>query len=730
MDSMPSTENGKLHAFWCEAINQYEKESRKWVERSKKIVKRYKDERGNLAEGQTRYNILWSNIQTLKPALYAKDPAPEVERRFKDEDPIGRVSSEVLERCLSFSVCEHGFGDVMRETVLDRLLVGRGTCWVRYIPHFRDSQLAGNEEVKGEGAQISDDAEHEYEQPQEIEYEEIAYDYVYFEDFGCSKARTWEETRAVWRKAFLDKEELSERFGAELAALIPLDHKDENAPEDTLLKKATIYEIWDKQTCKAIWLHKNYPEVLDVRDDPLKLDKFFPCPKPLFGTLGNDSTIPVPDYALYQDQAKELDTLTQRIAMITKAIKVAGVYDASAAGIQRLMTEGVQNQLIPIDNWAAFAERGGIAGAVSMLPVMEIAQVLQSLYEIRDKVKEDLYEISGMSDIIRGASNPQETATAQQIKANYASVRLNDMQKEVQRFARDLLRIAGQIISNFFQVETLKQISGTQLLTAQEKMVIQQQMAIAQQTGQPPQIDQNQIKLLNEPSWDDVDRLLKDSTTRQFRIDIETDSTIQQDQQQEQQARVEFVQTIGTVLTGAAQIAQQAPTLMPALAESIKFLIRGFKVGRPTQAAFDEALTKMEELANNPPQQEQQQPDRSVEVEQVRQQGAMQTKQVEAQSTAQLEQMKQQHALELENIKAQSAAQVETIKGQAQAAIEQMRLEGTTNLEKYKADLEHEREMRRMINDAAQREADRSQQALQADADREANRETKAETSD
>jgi len=720
IEEQPVTEGQKLKAFWCEAIDQYDKESQHWIERSKKIVKRYKDERGNLGEGFVRYNILWSNIQTLKPALYAKDPSPEVERRFKDEDPVGRVASEVLERCLSFSVAEHGFGDVMKQAVLDRLLSGRGTCWVRYVPHFRDAGIAGSAEVKDDGSQLTDDAEHDYEvdeanqEPvEEVDYEELAYDYVFYEDFGCTKARTWEETRAVWRRVFLDRSELVERFGKEIGNAVQLDHKDERAPEDTLHKKATVYEIWDKQTCKAIWVHKNYPDLLDQRDDPLKLDKFFPCPKPLFGTLTNDSTIPVPDYALYQDQAKELDTLTQRIAMIAKAIKVAGVYDSSAAGIQRLLVEGVQNQLIPVDNWAAFAEKGGIQGAVSMLPMMEIAQVLQTLYEVREKVKQDLYEISGMSDIVRGASNPDETATAQRIKANYASVRLNDMQKDVQRFARDLIRIGGQIISAFFQVETLKQISGTRLLTMQEKQMIQQQMAIAEQSGQPPNIPQEQINLLTEPTWEEVDGLLKDSASRNFRIDIETDSTIQQDAQQEQESRIEFVNTVGTVMSSAATIAQQSPQLMPAIAESIMFLIRGFKVGRPTEAAFQKAMDKLEEMGNQPPQQEQQQPDRSLEVEQAKQQGAMQAAQMQAQSAAQIESMRHQNALQQQAQKDQSAAQLAQLNAQLQAQIEEIKATKIAEIEKYKIDLEHQREMHKMVNENAQREADRGAQALQ-----------------
>jgi len=717
-----------LKEYWADEIAQYEKDSRKWIDRSKKIVKLYKDERKDDNATQVRYNILWSNIQTLKPALYAKDPTPEVERRFKDKDPVGRVASDALERSLSFSIANHQFGDVMREGIMDRLLPGRGVVWCRYVPHFKDKKIVGNEEIQDEGAQLTDDIEEEEatessQEPDEVEYEEIAYDYVFYEDFGYSKARTWEETRAVWRKAYLTRKEVKERFGDKIGNEIPLDHKAEDAPDDTPRKKATIYEIWDKETEQVIWISKNYPEPLDVRDDPLELDCFFPCPKPMFATITNDSNIPVPDYALYQDQARDLDTLSQRIAMITKAIKVAGVYDSSASGIGRLLNEGVENSLIPVDNWAMFAEKGGIQGAISMLPVAEIAQVLHTLYDIREKVKQDLYEISGMSDIIRGASDPNETATAQQIKSNYASVRLNDMQRDVQRFARDLLRIAAQIIANHFQIETIKQISGIKLLTNQEKQMIQQQQMVMQQAQQQaqqnsnmlppqmPQIPQDQLDLMNEPSWEDVEELLRDNCARSFRIDIETDSTISQDAQLEQNQRLEFVNTISQALQQAAAIVQQAPPLIAPVAESIMFLVRSFKVGRPTESAFQESMDKMVELSKQPPPAPPKEPDSQVQVEQMKQQGQQQLEGLKAQNKMQSDQATINAQAALENLKHSNKIQLEQMQMKHDAEIETLKMQHSNMMQASSEANAHHTQEQQLFNENARHAATLANQA-------------------
>jgi len=366
-------------SFWLTQIQTYEQEFKTWETRSKKIVKRYKDERPDNLKSAALFNILWSNVQTLSPALYAKNPIPNVDRRFEDDDKLGTVSARVLERAISYFTDSDMFGNIMRQVVQDRLLPGRGTAWVRYVPNFRDVQVQGSEDVREEGAQVTDDQPKDSEEDpeQELYSEDVIPDYVHWTDFGHTWGRTWEEVRAVWRKVYLTRKQLKKRFGEELAETIPLDYtpkkNDDKIPDAG--KRATVYEIWDKESSKAYWIHKEMVDPLDVRDDPLKLKDFFPCPKPLFATLANDNLIPTPDYIQYQDQAKELDDLTARINCITKAIKVVGVYDKSAEGVQRILSEGLENTLVPVENWAVFGEKGGLKGVVDFFPIQDIAAV-------------------------------------------------------------------------------------------------------------------------------------------------------------------------------------------------------------------------------------------------------------------------------------------------------------------------------------------------------------------
>ena len=493
----PEDESRGLAEKWKTEIRLYEHQADKWHERSKKILKRYKDERNNAQETKAQFNIFWSNIQTLLPSVYGNAPKPNVTRRFTDKDDVGRLASEILERSVTYFIQENHFTNSMKQSVFDYLTTGRGTAWVRYVPHLRDvesPEITNSEEPIDIPGEVPEPA-------QEVYYEEVVTDYVHWSDFGHTIARTPSEIRAVWRIVYLDRDELNERFGEEIGTKIPLDYspkdlKDAKIAED--LKKASVYEIWDKASKQAIWVHKDFPEPLDRLDDPLKIKNFFPCPMPMLANLANDTCIPTPDYTQYQDQANELDQLTGRIHSIQKSLKVAGVYDSSAKGVERLLTEGVQNQLIPVDQWAVFSEKGGLKGVINLLPLQEIASSLEMIYQVRDKVKADLYEISGISDIMRGISDPDETATGQTLKGQYSSIRLKDKQEEVARFARDIVVIMIEVIAAHFSVDTLKKISGVKLLTNQEKMQAQMLLApphppMQQPVPMQPQMPQPQM---------------------------------------------------------------------------------------------------------------------------------------------------------------------------------------------------------------------------------------------
>ena len=607
---------------YTQEIERYERKFGQWERRAEKIVDRYRDERPERSTS-AKMNILWSNVQTAMPAVFSRLPKPEVTRRNKDRDPVGRVASQILERALSYEI-EHyaDYASAMSNAVEDRFLPGRGVVWVRYEPHFTQSPQVSEDTLDEDDPQ----GEETGEVPEEVEYECSPCDYVAWQDFGHAVVRTWEEQWLVWRRVYMDREQLRERFGED-ADQIPLDVKEDKqskGEKSDCVPQACIYEMWDKRAKKAVWLSKNYDKIIDERNDPLKLQDFFPCPKPLYATTTTGSLVPVPDFSLYQDQAKELDIITGRIDKLVRALRVAGVYASENAELKSLIGDSADNRMIPVNNWAMFAEKGGIKGAVDWFPVEMVVSVLQGLYVARDHCKQTIYEITGISDIVRGASDAGETATAQQIKSRFASIRLQKMQAEVARFAADLIRIKAEIMCELYQPQTLLMYADAQNI---------------------PEVQKLQDPMQQQEFLSAALQLLRDQYTRGFRISISSDALVEIDEQQEKQDRLEFLSAAGSYIKQAAEAAQAAPQMAPLMVELLLFGVRAFKAGSEVESAFEELADQIRQQPAPDPRMQQMQ------------QELQQQQQMLAEQAQQMEQEKQtlfqeRTSFEVERVKA------------------------------------------------------------------------------
>ena len=620
---------------YLNTIGAYDNEFAKWNARVEKLLKKYRDDtRGQSNNETAKFNILWANVQTLIPAVYSKLPTADVSRRFGDNDPVSRVASNLIERAIDYEIEQYpDFRNTMKHCVEDRFLGGRGVAWVRYEPHVAPQG------IEDDGLEVTEDVEtresQEGDVPEQIEYECAPTDYVHWRDFGHSTARTWEEVTCVWRRVYMSREALVERFGEEKAKQIPLNQgpKPLNAYSKSREQnnKAEIFELWDKETGKVYWLSKGLPEFIDVRDDPLGLEEFFPCPKPLYATTTSDNLIPVPDFVLYQDQAAELDILSDRIDGLVKSLRVRGVFDASQPALQRLLTEGDNNSLIPVDKWMAFGEKGGLKGSIDLLPLDTLAQALIQCYQARDNIKQQIYEITGISDIIRGASYASETATAQQIKGQYAGLRLRSMQEEVSLFASQLIKLKAQIICSKFQPQTILAYAAAGQMQPADQQLIPQAL-----------------------------QLIRDKPLRNFRIEIAADSLVQIDEQQMKQERMEFMQAFAGFMSQSLPVAQNSPEMIPMMVELMKFGVQSFKGARSIEGMLDQALDQLKQQAGQPkPNPEAQKAQVQAQADQAKAQMQMQVEQAKLQHDAQVEQMRMQHETQMEQMKAQTEAQLQ-----------------------------------------------------------------------
>jgi len=674
---------------WLDRINQADKAEKQWRIRAGKIIKKYRSDDGVDLQGNRQsesFNILWSNVETLAPALYNRTPKPDIRRRYADKDPIAKAISEVLTRASEYTFETEHFDQVMQYAVHDALLVGRGVARIRYEPVFAEHEEpdgdVDDDAYESEGDQEESSAGDEREEsddesePDELSSERVCFEHIQWDDFRCEPCRNWSDVTWIAFRLFLTRQELVNRFG-EAGEYVPCDHTSResstgtpNSPNNSDRdeeNRGKVWEIWDKTTRRVIFIApeadgndgKHGMTLLD-QEDPLSLTGFFPVPQPFYTTEDPSSLIPVPDYEIYSILADDLDRTTKRIIHLTKSLKVAGIYDASLPELQNLYGDG-DARLEPSQNTMALIERGGLANAIWFAPLEPQIAALRELYQHREIIKQSIYEVTGVSDIMRGQTMASETATAQQIKGQWGSLRLQRRQRDVQRFARDLLRLAVEVMAECFSPETLTAMTGLQFPTTEQKAMAQ---SVVSAGGQLPEELQ---EIMAKPSWEELLQVMRNDLILSYRIDIETDSTIAPDAAAEQQAMAElmtgvsnFVATIGPAVASGYLPVDVAKSLL-------LMAVRRFKAG----PAIEGEIEKIQQPA---PQQQQQAPDNTLQIEQMRLEGQMQVKQAEL----------------------GSAKEIEAIK----AAVKQQEIESNERLALLQAQLERER----MINDRIQKE--------------------------
>ena len=546
--------------YWQMELDSSDQSEKDWRERGRAVVARYRDERETDGYGtglSKQFNILWSNTETMKGALFARMPKADVRRRYSDNNPITRQVAIVLERALQYGNEVYSADKPIKAAIEDYLLPGRGVVWVVYEPIFVKEKIQV-ESLDEFGNMVMIDQEEE-----RIADQRCYFDYINWEDYRESPAKRPEDVYWKARRHLLTRDELIEK-GFKNAKNVPLNW----SPEPTegyqeeyseIFSRAEVWEIWDKYSSKRFFISRGYNEVLAEDDDPYELENFFPCPDSLVAIRTNETNVPIPEFTLYQDQADELDRITTRISNLIEGLKRRGIYDASVPELSHLADAG-DNDFVPSENFAQLAAKGGLQPVFQQEDIAPIAQVLQGLYQQRNQVLDTIYQITGISDIIRGSTKASETATAQQLKAQFGSMRMRKKQSEIAEYIRDLFRLKAEIIAEHYEPETLAAMTA---LTITPEMM----------------------------------QIMRDDKLRGYSIDIESDATIFTDEEEEKKTRIEFLSSFGAYLQQAIGIANQSPALTPLAFQALRFLMGAWKVGRTFEDVIDRTEAQLTQQA-------------------------------------------------------------------------------------------------------------------------------------
>jgi uncharacterized Zn finger protein (UPF0148 family) len=650
-DDHDDTRSG-LQARWDIEISAAKKNQEEFWTQGDSVIKEFLGE----ADKGKRLNLFHADVVTKAAQLFGNQPKIRARRRFADaSDEPGRVAGEAIERLLNTDVerSEDGFQTSLDNALSDWLKPGLGCVRFRYVvdtemgeetparvqsgpcPSCRGMLMPGEGEscpTCGGSGEVEQEIAPAVPAQETKTFEDVETDHVYWKDFLWSPCRTWSEVRWVAFRVEMSRDALHERYdltagegdekkGRHLVSAIPLkaretDKQDGSSAVKDVWSRAEVWEIWDKDEKEVVHFVEGFTGVLDVVEDPLGLPNFFPCPRPLMTNTTTTRLMPKAPYLIVEDLYQEAHQLTRRIAKLVEAIKVAGIYDRQNEGVQKLLEKSSENVLIPVDNWASFMEKGGIAGAMGFLPLEPTVAAVVQLIQQRNIIKRDLYEITGQSDIMRGQAAEKATATEQRIKARFGGTRIVADQKELARFASEGQRIRAHIIAKMFDPATIIQRS-------------------------------NMEKSPDAPFLPAAIELLK-SNVAQYRIEVDAESLSMTDfdaQQQEgiaiMQATAEFFKNFAPLLT--------SPSVGVFILELYQQFITQFRGANRFETIIDRGIDQLKKAASAPPPpQAPPPPDPRMATEQVR----AQTATIKAQADIQTSQMDVQGAaIDLESKK-------------------------------------------------------------------------------
>lgn len=583
-------ESGTTKAeLWLKKIKRAKDDEKDWREQAREAVCAYE---ASEEKQPVSFNIFHSNVETLIPALYNSSPVPDVRRRFGDSDPIAKQVVDLSERAISYSIDQYDIDETFVAVIRDAAVTGRGVARVVYKPYQNG-------------------------------YQETTCERVVWDKFIRGPSRSWAKMPWIAFEHDLTKDELA-RLNPQKAAKTQLgesgDQKDKDQSKDPsgVLKTTCVYEIWDKATGSVLFID-DQKQIWKEGEDPMQLPDFFPVLQPLQPVKRPSSMVPVCQYTVYKPLIDELDSVTKRISKLVKQLKVRGLIDGEMAPDFELLKSCEDGQYIAATNAQTFASQGGLEKAIAHWPMDPIVKALQQLYLQRDSIKQTIYEVTGISDILRGASNANETLGAQQIKQQWGSLRIQRLQNEVARMARELFRAKVALYAKHFTDENLSMM-----------------------TGLPQNQEQQQV-------WPQVLQVFR-SDARSYRIDIETDSTIRADMTRNQEQMNNFLAGTGQfaqAMAGVIQIPNLGQSAIPVMVEVYTAFARKFKLGKQAEDALDKLSTMAQQMADAP-QDEKPDPEAEklkMEMEAAQQKNAldMQTMQAKTQMEVQALQMKAQH---------------------------------------------------------------------------------------
>ena len=325
---------------------------------------------------------------------------------------------------------------------------------------------------------------------------------------------------------------------------------------------------------------------------------------------------------------------------------MVGAYDQSFSELKQMLQSSIENDLVPVDKWAMLAEKGGMKGVIEMFPVGEIVEVLSTLRQMRLETIDLLYQVTGLSDILRGGGEKYEGVGKAELKARFGSVRITYLQEEFARFASELLTIKAQVIAKHFEPQTI--VEQSNIMFSYDQQYVQPAIAL--------------IKNLDASVW---------------RVDIKPETMAMVDWAQLKADRTEYINAVSLFLQSSAPILELQPDTAPMLLELLKWGLAGFKGGQEIESVLDQAIQGYLQSQQARKQQQQENP------EMAKARGDIQKTQ--AKLRADLIKQGDKHRKEMQKLAATTQADLVKIKADTQSDVIKEVVQANQNIREKRA---------------------------------------------
>lgn len=538
-----------------------------------------------------RFNILFSNTELLLAALTGNKPKPVIRVRFPKQNSqsalereTARVVGEVVERAVTYNNERTDFQNEVRALGKAALLCGRGVAWVSYEPEVRAVQRSTGFDATDDGTEMLDE---------EIADQKVRLETLDYKSFRFGWAQKWADVPWVARLRVMTQDDLEAEF-ADQARQIPLCYRPDGQTGKRSKEQpaaAAVWEIWDKESKEVVWVAENHPALLRVLPDPLGLPGFFPCVKPLQFVEGRGLAA-VPEYRLYKKTAKSLENICRRIDGLVSSIKAVACAPAAVAKEINALQDEDDNSVVTVDS-TEIGQNNGLNGIISEYPNTGKSAVLDVLERRKQSALNEIYEITGIADILRGQGSAEETATASRIKGIFGSLRLKSRQRRLQEFIRDVFKLITDVVCENFTERALREMSGLVLPSQAQRNEAQKVADLAAANGNTPPPEAAEV--LEKPSWAQVLCTLRTDKLRAYTIEVESTATAFDEDEEEKSRRLELFKQVTDTLQSALPLMSQTPVLAPMFKNLLGFVVDAYGQSRILKESVESCLSALEQ---------------------------------------------------------------------------------------------------------------------------------------